>query len=111
MLLYAVVGGVEYGTRPTAAEEDSPDAPLALRADPNPVRSATTLHYTLATAADVRLIVADALGRTVRQINLGARPAGAGEVSVQAAGLAPGMYVVRLAAAGRTAEARIVVAR
>lgn len=110
MLLYAVVGGVEYGTRPTAAEEDSPDAPLALRADPNPVRSATTLH-SLATAADVRLIVADALGRTVRQINLGARPAGAGEVSVQAAGLAPGMYVVRLAAAGRTAEARIVVAR
>ena len=108
MLLSAVVGGVEYGTRPTAAEEDSPDAPLALRA--NPVRSATTLH-SLATAADVRLIVADALGRTVRQINLGARPAGAGEVSVQTAGLAPGMYVVRLAAAGRTAEARIVVAR
>ena len=66
MLLSAVVGGVEYGTRPTAAEEDSHDAPLALRADPNPVRSATTLHYTLATAADVRLIVADALGRTVR---------------------------------------------
>ena len=59
----------------------------------------------------MRVSVVDALGRTVRRLDLGARPAGAGEAAFPAAGLAPGVYAVRLDAASRTAAVRVVVVR
>ena len=51
----------------------------------------------------------DALGRTVRRLDLGARPAGAGDAVLPASGLAPGVYTVRMDAGARSAAVRVVV--
>ena len=111
-LTYARVNGVEYGTpRGTAADDTPATTDLALTAGPNPARSQTTLRFTLPEASDVRLNVHDALGRTVRQLDLGSRPAGEGTASVATAGLAPGVYVVRLVAGATLAETRLTVIR
>ena len=82
---------------------------LALTAGPNPVRAATTLRFALPAASDVRLAVVDALGRTVRRLDLGARPAGADDAVLSAGGLAPGVYTVRLDAGARSTAVRVVV--
>ena len=87
-------------------------APFALSAPyPNPFRSEAAMTYRLPAPADVRLDVFDALGRRVRTLAQGARPAGEHQASVQAAGLAPGLYVVRLTADGQTATRRLVRVR
>lgn len=110
-LRYARVGPEEYGTQAVSNESGSAPSALRLSAGPTPFRESTTLRYALVAPSGVHLTVTDALGRVVRRIGLGDRPAGAGEARLSAAGLAPGVYVVRLVAADQTAEARIVVAR
>ena len=55
------------------------------------------------------VVVVDALGRTVRRLDLGARPAGAGDAVLPARGLAPGVYTVRMDAGARSAAVRVVV--
>ena len=57
----------------------------------------------------MRLAVVDALGRTVRRLDLGARPAGAGDAVLSTGGLAPGVYTVRLDAGARSTAVRVVV--
>ena len=81
------------------------------RPAPNPVAGTTTLRFTLAQPADVRLSVVDALGREV--VVLAAAPHAAGEhaAELDTSGLTPGLYVVRLAAGDHVASQRVVVAR
>ena len=89
-----------------------PDAgPAALlAASPNPFRDRTLLRFRLDAPSDVRLDVFDALGRRVASLE---GPYGAGEHPVPLAGdgLAPGVYVVRLAAAGVVRSQIVVRAR
>lgn len=108
-LRYARIGAREYGRLAVASEGTPAQAGFRLTAGPNPVRAATTLRFTLPDASDVRLAVVDALGRTVRRLDVGARPAGAGEAVLPASGLAPGVYTVRLEAGARSAAVRVVV--
>ncbi|MEM6285645.1 MAG: T9SS type A sorting domain-containing protein [Bacteroidota bacterium] len=72
---------------------------------PNPVASRMTLRLDLATASAVRLAVFDVLGREVQVV--ADRPFGAGthRIEVDASGLAPGAYFVRLEA-GRQVDTR-----
>ena len=97
----------------TVANEDAAaGAPFALGAPyPNPFRQEAAMTYRLPAAADVRLDVFDALGRQVRTLVNGRRPAGEHQASLQAAGLPPGLYVVRLTASGQTATRRLVRVR
>jgi hypothetical protein len=106
--------------QPVAAEPGAPpsDAALALYPpSPNPMTGAATLRYDLPTAGRVRLAVYDALGREVAVLVDGDRPAGAHEAALNASALAPGTYVVRLAAGApalhgyATASQRFTVAR
>ena len=93
----------------SVAAADGPEAgPVALLpAAPSPFRDATALRFRLEAPAAVRLEVFDVTGRRVASI---AGPFGAGEHTVPLDGraLAPGAYVVRLAAEG-VVQSRMIV--
>lgn len=78
---------------------------------PNPVRSRTTVPFSVAEAGPVTLEVFDALGRLVARPVEEHRAAGAHEVSLDAAGLAPGLYVYRLTAGGDVRQRSLTVVR
>jgi N-acetylneuraminic acid mutarotase len=63
---------------------------------PNPFNPTTTFSYALPQSADVTITVSDVLGRSVRILASGTKPAGTYEVSFDAAGLPSGIYFYRL---------------
>jgi hypothetical protein len=75
------------------------------------LRDAATLTLTLPSASDVQVALYDVLGRRVRTFADGRYPAGAHVVTVRAAGLAPGLYLVRLHAEGSSRTQRLTVVR
>ena len=92
------------------AGEDAPGGPAALYTPaPNPSAGSASVAFALARAADVRLDVVDALGRTVAVLADGARGAGAHRARVR--DLAPGVYVVRLVAGGTVTTRPLTVGR
>lgn len=100
------------GRFPTAGPETATDAPLEdglAGVFPNPARGPVTIAYRTATASPVRIDVLDAQGRTVATlVDAGVAP---GEhVATWAAGVAPGVYVVRMRAAGGVSTIRVAVA-
>ena len=78
---------------------------------PNPVRTAGAVRFGLPSAGDVRLALFDALGREVAVLAEGPHPAGWHRAGVGAGALAPGLYVVRLAAGGQSVVQTLTVAR
>ena len=98
---------------PVAGEDDAPGG-SAFRLDapfPNPSSGPSTVAFALPAAGDARLEVFDVLGRRVATLADGPLAAGAHRATFDPAGLPSGVYVVRLAAAGRTATARLTVTR
>ncbi len=67
---------------------------------PNPFNPTTTIAFTLAEAANVRLCVYDALGRTVTVLASARESAGVHEVTFDGEGFSGGMYFYRLLAEG-----------
>lgn len=101
------LGPVEY-RRPAAAES------FTLRpAYPNPLSCGATLQleFELAEAADVRLAVYDLAGRRLALLVDGPLAAGRHTTNWSTVGNAPGLYLLRLEAAGRTAVERVVLRR
>ena len=78
---------------------------------PNPFRDTTTLRYTLAEPGPVRLDVFDLAGRRVATLADAPRAAGTHAVALDGAGLADGVYVVRLTAGEAVRSRRVVVVR
>lgn len=76
---------------------------------PNPFEHSTTFGFALPEAADVRLVVYDVLGREVALLAGTRHEAGRHEVTFDARGLAGGVYLVRLEAAGRVQTQRITL--
>ncbi|MEM1054396.1 MAG: choice-of-anchor B family protein [Bacteroidota bacterium] len=98
-------GAFEITTPPAAKT-----ATLALgAATPNPVRGRATLPFSLPEAGPVRVSVHDARGREVALLVDGYRQAGAHEAVWEAGDLAPGVYVIRLAAGMTVSTRRVVV--
>ncbi|MEM1042335.1 MAG: T9SS type A sorting domain-containing protein [Bacteroidota bacterium] len=100
-LVYAQIGGVEYGTPafafPTSGEGEA--APLAsgfTSLFPNPSSRTATARYTLGAAQVVTLEVVDLLGRRVHTVEAGPQTAGAHEVAVETQDLPAGVYLLRL---------------
>ncbi len=81
----------------TPAETGPAGDRIGLEAFPNPVRGAGTVRFALDRAQTVRLALYDALGRQVAVVAEGAFAAGAATAALPTAGLAPGVYVLRLA--------------
>ena len=92
------------------ATEPGPAA-LALAAAPNPARGAAAVRLTTAAPLDARVAVWDALGRRVAVLWDGPVAAGTTAFALDAAALAPGVYVARADAGGRTLTVRLTVAR
>lgn len=75
---------------------------------PNPFNPATTIRYTVAQAAHVRLVVYDALGREVQTLVDGVQQPNQYTLAFDAAGLESGLYLYRLHA-GAFEQARTMV--
>ena len=101
-----------FALAPVAGEPAAPAAAAALTVTPSPAGPAgATVRYTLAAPARARVSVLDALGREVAVLADGDAAAGPHDVRLDARGLPPGIYVVRLAAGGAVAGARVPVVR
>ena len=95
---------------PVSAEPSAEAERLALSASPNPSRGAAAVSFRLPSAQRVRLTLHDALGREVARLADGVRAAGPHRVATPA-GLAPGVYLARLAAGGAVATRTLAVVR
>ena len=95
------------------ASEDGEFAEFTFRgAVPNPVRSAGSVQFDLPEAADVTLSVYNMLGQRVSVLaDRQPMAAGAHEVPFQTAGLAAGVYVVRLSAGSHAGSQKVTVVR
>ena len=85
-----------------------------LAAAPNPFAAGTTIHYTLATSAEMDLSVFDVAGRQVRQLARGRTSAGEHATHWDGrndAGqrVSPGVYLYRLGLQGSTETKRVIV--
>ena len=85
---------------PTSAEPQNPE--LAARFHlgqnyPNPFNPSTVIEYELAHTAEVRLAVYNLLGQRLSVLHEGMQAAGTHRVHFDAAGLAGGVYIYRLA--------------
>jgi hypothetical protein len=94
-----------------AAEPEPGGAALAFTAWPNPASGPVALAFTLERPGPIRLAVYDALGREAAVLLDGVRPAGPHEATIDAAALAPGLYLARLEAEGRAVTRRVTFAR
>ena len=84
---------------------------LTLAVAPNPVLTAGRVRYEVAASGPVRLALYDLLGREIAVLADGAVAAGAHEATLEAARLAPGVYVLRLAAGAETIRQRVTIGR
>jgi hypothetical protein len=75
---------------------------------PNPFNPTTTIRYALPEAAQVSLVLYNALGQEVLTLNQGSRDAGFHELRLDGSPLASGVYVYRLEA-GRFADQKKLV--
>jgi hypothetical protein len=112
---------------PTAVTFDAPSGQVAGVAaanpalafappSPNPARSATRVAFSLPAPGAVQLEILDVAGRRVRALAEGEWPAGAATVAWDLADhagrrVAPGLYLVRLRAAGAERVHRVIVVR
>ncbi len=79
---------------------------------PNPASAGARIALRVDAAQTVRATVVDALGRTVATVFEGALSAGQSQtLAIETAGLAPGVYAVRVTGATFTETRRLVVAR
>jgi len=81
------------------------DAPIQFALEqnyPNPFNPATTIKYNLGTDSHVRLSIYNSLGQKVRTLVNEYKPAGQYQVDFDASGIASGIYIARIEAAGFT---------
>ncbi|HLA63074.1 MAG TPA: T9SS type A sorting domain-containing protein, partial [Rhodothermales bacterium] len=103
--------GQRYTAVTTGTGEAAPVAGLALDAVPNPTTGSGVVRYALPEASTVRVTLYDVLGREAAVLYDGAQAAGRHEAALDAAALAPGVYLVRLTAGDATLVRRVTVAR
>jgi len=95
----------ELGGRSVASIPET----FALSVSPNPFNPSTAVGYRLPAPGLASLRVYDTAGREVATLVDGWRDSGVHEVTFDGSGLASGIYVVRLEAAGRAQARRIVL--
>ncbi|HEX8298670.1 MAG TPA: FG-GAP-like repeat-containing protein [Rubricoccaceae bacterium] len=93
------------------ADAPVPGEAFVRLAGSNPARGTTRLAFGLAQPGPARLTLTDVLGREVGVAFDGTVGAGEQTVSVDVAGLAPGVYTARLSAEGAVRSVRLTVAQ
>jgi hypothetical protein len=106
--------GFVYRRELTAAPTATAAAPeaggLRLAVSPNPAVGTVRLGVTLAAAGEVRITVTDVLGREVAALDRTLR-AGTTTLPIDLSGLAPGLYLARLATSTDVASRTLTLAR
>ena len=105
---------LNFGRDPHVEVEDDaaiPEEPTLTGVFPNPVRDEATIAFNVADPVHVTLEIFDQLGRKVEQIASALYLPGRHQVRWTPAGVADGMYFVRLTTAGRTETVAIAVVR
>ena len=112
-LTYARVGGQEYGTMQIDREAaGAPMEMLALAASPNPTSTNAAVEIVLGQSTNkARVEVFDALGRRVAVLHDAPLSAGEYRLTLDAARLPAGLYLVRAQTERTSATARLVVVR
>ena len=109
----ARLGGARFAlvvSGPATDAEGGPAGVALSDASPNPTASRAVFRLTVPGSERVTAEVFDALGRRVA-VAFDAEVTGAAEVAVEAGGLAPGVYVVRVTGASFAEARRLTVAR
>ncbi len=92
-------------------ELSAPHKRSYVRCEPNPARDEVRIAYRLEQAGTMRLELFDAFGRMIQVIDSGYRTGGAQVTTLQAGGLAPGVYYLYLRQDGATTAYPLVIAR
>lgn len=90
-------------------EGPRPDAPSIEAIYPNPARGEARVHFAVASAGVVRVTLHDMLGRELSTLDRSFRDAGRYILTLPSGQLSPGLYFVRLAAAGMVVHTRFIV--
>jgi len=78
---------------------------------PNPFSQFATLEYSLTELCDVRITISDLTGNIVSTTLNSRQQAGIYSIAFDAAGLAPGVYICRFTAAGRSETKKLVIVK
>jgi hypothetical protein len=76
---------------------------------PNPVSNVATIRYSVENNSSVLFQVYNLQGQLVKNINLGTQPAGANEVTFDAADLGSGTFLIRMVAGNQQTSSKFVV--
>ena len=109
------VGAYEVGGTPVVVATESGHLaarPALSPPAPNPVRGASRMTVSTSQSGPVLIALHDTLGRRVQTVFDGTAVAGVSfDVEIDGHRLAPGVYIVRLSAAGETSAQRVTVVR
>lgn len=101
--------GKEYFSQTTMASIDGRGSILLHQNAPNPFKASTTIRFDLPSAQKIRLSLWDLSGREVRVLSDSKRESGTHLVSLDAAGLSPQIYYLRLVSDNGIFTKKIVV--
>ena len=111
-LLERALAWLDNGSEVGVGADAARPAALELRARPNPFNPATELGFTLARPGPARLRVWNLAGQLVRELELGALPAGAHTLRLELPEAASGVYLAQLDdSRGGRATARLLLLR
>jgi glycosidase len=100
-----------HGSDPVKTDAASPAAFALNPGYPNPFNSTTRISYSLDRRCEVRLTLHDSLGKQLRILDSGPKPAGGHAFAFTAGELPSGTYLVRLRAEGRVETIRLSLIR
>ncbi|WP_420460067.1 T9SS type A sorting domain-containing protein [Neolewinella sp.] len=87
------------------------DDPFGVRAYPNPFATALTIEYSLPVSGQVAVDLLNLNGQVVQQVREGVQPAGSQRITLDAATLPDGVYMLRIGQGGRHTTRKIVLLR
>jgi hypothetical protein len=102
------------GFQPTISVQTQPPATSSTRLrqnTPNPFRLRSTISYRLPATGMVRLVLYDALGRSIRTLVDGVEAAGEHEITLNSEGLKSGVYYYRLDTGAERLQRRSILIR
>lgn len=107
-------GRGDLASRPTdvvGVDNQAPTASLHVSAAPNPCNPRTTVSFTLAADAEVRVVIYDLAGRRVRELAHGRFDTGAHNLAWDGRGLPSGVYVCRVSADDAVVSALVTLVK